>query len=497
MSTKSSDRTSSPPLLDKPKLQGLHTTASRIKHSGQVFTPNYLVNLILDEAQYCGPGILQRHCMENSCGDGAFLVEIVRRYVHEHRQAHGSDEGLTEDLSRYIHGIELDSTAYECCIANLNDLSSELGIGEITWDIHNSNALTTTLFDNSMDCVIGNPPYVRVHNLDNSYSEVKKYSFASGGMTDLFLVFFELGFRMLKTGGRLCYITPSSWLNSVAGSKLRDYIRHNRCWLSAIDLGHFQPFKATTYTLISLFEKGVRNDHVKYHSFSPSMLCKRFVAALPLADIDTGGYFYLSTPSTLKTLKSILNSSTPKYVTAKNGFATLSDKVFIRAEFPFSRYLIPTIKASTGKWYKAFFPYDSNGVPIPKDKVFTDPGIREYLYSQRENLLKGGNENTNSNWHLYGRTQALKDVFREKLAVNTTIKNVQSIKVNLVPRGCGIYSGLYILSDFDFGLIRAIICTEDFISFVSSLKKYKSGGYYTFNSRDLELYVNYSLDELN
>ena len=291
MSTTSSDKTGSPPLFDKPQHKGLHTTESRIKHSGQVFTPNYLVNLILDEAHYCGPEILQRHCMENSCGDGAFLVEIVRRYVHEYRQAHGSDEGLPEDLSRYIHGIELDREAYECCIANLNDLSAELGIGEISWDILNANALTTTLFDNSMDYVIGNPPYVRVHNLDNSYSEVKKYSFASGGMTDLFLVFFELGFKMLKTGGRLCYITPSSWLNSVAGSKLRDYIRHNRCWRSAIDLGHFQPFKATTYTLISLFEKSVRNDHVKYHSFSPSMLCKQFVAALPLADIDTSGCF--------------------------------------------------------------------------------------------------------------------------------------------------------------------------------------------------------------
>jgi len=34
-------------------------------------------------------------------------------------------------------------------------------------------------------------------------------------------VFFELGLRMLSAGGRLCYITPSSWLNSLAGENMR------------------------------------------------------------------------------------------------------------------------------------------------------------------------------------------------------------------------------------------------------------------------------------
>jgi transposase len=63
-------------------------------------------------------------------------------------------------------------------------------------------------YDNQMDFVIGNPPYVRVHNLDDSYDSVKSFSFANGGMTDLYLVFFEKGFQMLKPGGKLCYITP-------------------------------------------------------------------------------------------------------------------------------------------------------------------------------------------------------------------------------------------------------------------------------------------------
>ena len=50
------------------------------KRFGQVFTPPYLVEDILDFAGYGGAVILQRHAVDNSCGDGAFLVEMSRRY---------------------------------------------------------------------------------------------------------------------------------------------------------------------------------------------------------------------------------------------------------------------------------------------------------------------------------------------------------------------------------------------------------------------------------
>ena len=79
-----------------------------------------------------------------------------------------------------------------------------------------------------MDFVFGNPPYVRVHNLENIYGEVKKFKFTEGGMTDLFIVFFEIGFKMLTRKGSMCLITPSSWLNSLAGRNLRKYILEHR-----------------------------------------------------------------------------------------------------------------------------------------------------------------------------------------------------------------------------------------------------------------------------
>lgn len=228
-----------------------------IKHSGQVFTPDYLVKIILDEAGYSGPAILQKHCIDNSCGDGAFLCEIVRRYSSAFHDVHGSLDSLNHELEQYIHGIELDAVAYQCCIENLESLANELTIGDCKFDILHDNTLNVSKYNGKMDYVIGNPPYVRVHNLDDSFNSVKSFSFANGGMTDLYLVFFEIGFRMLKKGGKLCYITPSSWINSVAGRVMRQNILLSRNLISVIDPEHYQPFKATTYTMISLFEESV------------------------------------------------------------------------------------------------------------------------------------------------------------------------------------------------------------------------------------------------
>ena len=56
-------------------------TVNKEKRLGQIFTPQYLVEDILDFAGYSNSdNILGKHVIDNSCGDGAFLSEIVHRY---------------------------------------------------------------------------------------------------------------------------------------------------------------------------------------------------------------------------------------------------------------------------------------------------------------------------------------------------------------------------------------------------------------------------------
>ena len=54
---------------------------SKTKEKGVVYTPQYIVKIILDQANYKGEKILRKHVIDNSCGDGAFLVEITNRYI--------------------------------------------------------------------------------------------------------------------------------------------------------------------------------------------------------------------------------------------------------------------------------------------------------------------------------------------------------------------------------------------------------------------------------
>ena len=63
-------------------------------HNEQVFTPSWMVNLMLDKLQYSGNGILQKHIIDNSCGKGAFLTEIVDRYCKAYIDVHGNTNGL-------------------------------------------------------------------------------------------------------------------------------------------------------------------------------------------------------------------------------------------------------------------------------------------------------------------------------------------------------------------------------------------------------------------
>lgn len=464
------------------------------KQHGRVYTPDYLVKLILDFGGYDNPNILRKHVIDNSCGDGAFLKEIVRRYCLQYLKVKKNLHDLKHELETFIHGVELDTCECKSCISNLNAIAEMHGITDIQWDIINADTLKINYFDGKMDYVFGNPPYVRVHNLEDNYEAVKKFSFAEGGMTDLFIVFFEIGFNMLSENGTMCLITPNSWLCSKAGSKLRKYIKIYNNLSGIIDLEHFQPFSATTYTLISRFQKTKSLNKIEYCNFDKEIQTKVFKHSLSLKEMSIRDNFYLASSKKLNDLRAIKTERSHPYVSVKNGFATLADKVFI-GDFHFKSGTIDILKASTGKWSKCIYPYDSNGKPIPLDMFMRNKSAYKHLLAHVDKLANNRNIENNKGWYLFGRTQALNDVSKKKYAINTIIKDKDSIKLEIVPEGKGLYSGLYILTEIEFEEIQKLIVSEDFINYIKLLRNYKSGGYYTFSSKDIEQYLNYKLSK--
>ncbi len=455
---------------------------------GQIFTPSFLVKEMLDIASYQGREILQKHVMDNSCGDGAFLCEAVRRYCFQYQALHGGNSGLKEGLEKFIHGIEIDKEIFNNCIYNLDAAVLDYGVDNVNWDVLNENALDVHKYDGQMDYVVGNPPYVRVHDLKEDYSNVKSFSFARNGMTDLYLVFFELSFRMLCEKGKLCYITPNSWLSSNAAAHMRDYISERRNLECIIDFGDYQMFDTvSTHVIVSFFNKVKENEYIAYYIYENK--CVKFYCNLPYDKAFIGGKLYLGNEVELEFLHKVMDRAGKSLCKVKNGIATLADKVFIQG-VNFSKLTIPMLKASTGQWKRAFFPYNAKGKPLSHEEIFLHPEIALYLNSRKHLLLKGRKEEDCPGWYLYGHSQALKDVFSDKYAINNLIRGVESIKIERVPAGSGVYSGFYILTELPFEKVENALKCGYFIDYLKILKKYKNGGYYTFNSRELEMYLN-------
>lgn len=466
------------------------------KSKGRVYTPDYIVNNILDMAHYVDENIIEKHVIDNSCGDGAFLCTIVSRYCDIALKKGMSPDCLKTHLEQYIHGIEIEPAEHKKCLENVSKIAAEYGITtDISWDIICANTLFEDKYNGKMDFVLGNPPYVRVHNLDESFDIAKKFSFAQDGMTDLYIVFYEIGLKMLNNNGILGYITPSSFFNSLAGNYMRKYFVQENLIEKLVDLKHFQAFNATTYTTIVILNKQHCIQEIEYYQFDEKNLIPYYVETLTSDDFYIAQNFYFSNKDNLLLLKKIFFNLGHCNIEVKNGYATLCDDVFI-GSFPFkSKYIIPVVKASRGEVKQIIYPYDKNGKLIVEEELSKEKELYSYLLGCKAKLSERSSENkTDSYWFAFGRSQAINDTYKNKISINALIRTSSDLKIVSAPVGTGVYSGLYLIGDDKIlSKIPEILLNEEFSIYISLLGKYKSGGYYTFSSKDIKAYLDYKI----
>lgn len=480
------------------------------KKDGKIFTPKETVWRMLsdvlkwDKLKYENGRVywsnVRKHIIDNSCGDGAFLATIVDFYIHNVSvTTRRTKNEIKELLETYIHGIELDPVEYQKCIARLDEVAARDGIKGVKWDIKNCDALSCHDYDGKMDFVVANPPYIRTHDLD---CDLSGYTFTTEGMKDIYLAFYELGFRMMGDEGQMCYITPSSWFTSGAAQKMRDYIIENQNLAYIEDYGHYQLFEnATTYVAITRFGKD-KTDIVKHVRMERTQDDDGFwqsVTYVPFDDMNICGKFYFGTSEQLKQMREIIEygkgtKRQDKVFQVKNGFATLADDVFIPKDMQEAHRvyhsvrpwnIIPVIKSSTGKQEWCYYPYDKNGKLM--EEKYVDEVILETLRKSKDKL---DGRATAEPWYAFGRAQAINDTFKNKWTIKSIIKTRDDLKPVEAPAGTGVYGGLYILTEHPEGL--KVLETQDFMNYVKMLGKYKSGGYYTFSSKELENYLNWN-----
>jgi adenine-specific DNA-methyltransferase len=482
---------------------------SKEKENGVIYTPDWIVALILNEAGYQGDAILNSCIIEPGCGEGAFLVQIVERFIGVATSAGLTKNEITSRLEKNIHGYDIDPASVIESKKKLDAITKKYGLGSVRWSVDQKD-LTDIKFLNNMagkfDFVVGNPPYVRLHNLPPETREriKKNFSYCQEGTTDLYFAFFEMGLRFLKPKGTLGFITPNTYLKSIAARTMRDDLSKRKLVRELIDFGSEKVFKnATTYPLITILDKRSASCFDFKKGYADG-------AIEEIGEVDstilTKESWILSSNSDLARIKEIIERGTPlgKISTISNGIATLRDRLFIFddpeirdniAILPSGKkieknVLRPIIKASTYKGVPQnkfiIFPYektDAGYKPI-KEKDFKQRyplAYKYFLANKDELLLRDRDKESRETWYAYGRSQGLRNVDRTKIITSSINKHPQFHLVNDEL----VYSGLFLTSDQDLGSILKHLNSAEMEFYMERYGKDFQNGYKSYSARVL------------
>lgn len=94
----------------------------RIQKYGEVFTPQKTVVEMCDMLEVENPGCFEPHTtfLEPTCGDGAFVIEILRRKFELCRTRSDYTDAL-----KSVYGMEIQQDNVERCVANVLALCEE------------------------------------------------------------------------------------------------------------------------------------------------------------------------------------------------------------------------------------------------------------------------------------------------------------------------------------------------------------------------------------
>lgn len=221
--------------------------------------------------------------VDPACGSGVFLVmafdymkaELVRVNNKVTDLKGGTPDFFDPDseiLTNNLFGVDVNAESIEIAKLSLwvktakrgkplDSLDQNLLVGDsliedsnfaylshgFTW----AKAFPDVFTEGGFDIVLGNPPYVRMEFLKAMKPYLEKRFEVVSDRADLYCYFFERGLNLLKTGGRLGYISSSTFFKTGSGKPLRDFLRGKATLETVVDFGDLQIFEGvTTYPAI-------------------------------------------------------------------------------------------------------------------------------------------------------------------------------------------------------------------------------------------------------
>ena len=186
---------------------------------GAYHTPAPVCRRLIDAATEMGAEWRSNRVMDPACGAGAFLLPAAQRMI---KHAPGQDaETVIRSVEDRLSGLDVDPFAAWLSQVFLDVLTIDLcsAAGRRLEDlVKTGNALEEEPEGPGFDLVIGNPPYGRTRLHEDLR---RKFQRSLYGHANLYGVFTDLAVRLVKPGGLVAYVTPTSFLSGEYFKSLR------------------------------------------------------------------------------------------------------------------------------------------------------------------------------------------------------------------------------------------------------------------------------------
>lgn len=479
------------------------------KRKCQIFTPKKNVEEMLNWVGY-KKNLFGKKIIENSCGDGQILIEIVERYIKDCKKNNLKAEKIKKGLESDIYGAEIDKNHYKKCINNLDKIAKQYNITSVQWNIIQKDILQEKT-DAKFDYVVGNPPYIKYRLLDEETRKFvrENYEVCTVGKFDYCYAFIEQGIKSLNKNGKMAYLIPNSIFKNVFAQKLRDYIKTN-----LTDIYDFTTKKLftkenlenidkniLTSSAVIIIDKTKKTKKINYHDIVQKKQYK-----INKKDLNQKWTFNIEKTDTKEEKNKKLKFG--DYFKASNTIATLYNKAFVinnykqegkyirtKENYEIEKEILKKAVSPRSLSNKTeemiIFPYYFEEGKL---KRYTEEEIRnkfpkayEYLKTHKQKLLER-RADTNAKWYEYGRSQAISQSNKKKLLLSTVI--TKEVKVYELPNETIPYSGIYIISEKEnLNKAKEILESKEFLKYVKNIGINASGESIRITSKDINNYI--------